>query len=98
VDGSEFAQAAIRMVRALATRVGGSDIATFGALWELRAETDRAIAEAIDDLHAKGFSYTDLAAETGWTRQGMRQWHLRHGGQASDYDGSQAEDREEADV
>ena len=62
------------MIATLARRVGGSDIAEFGALWEVRAAAEQAAVDAIDGLRGKGFSWAELAAETGMTRQGMSQW------------------------
>ena len=55
----------IRMIRAHAARVGASDLAAFGSLWELRVEADRAVADAIDELRAKGFSWAELADVDG---------------------------------
>ena len=46
-------------------------------LWEVRAEADRAAADAIDRLRAKGFSWAELSAETGLSRQGLAQWRGR---------------------
>jgi hypothetical protein len=77
LDPGEFGRAVIRMIRAMSGRAGSSDLAEFALLWEVRAEADRAAAEAIDTLRAKGFSWTELAAETDITRQGLTQWRNR---------------------
>lgn len=80
VDGSEFAQAAIRMVRALAKRAGASDIDTFELLWELQADVGAAIAIAVDDLRAKDFSDTDIGMAMGYDKEFARQEvHRRFG-------------------
>jgi hypothetical protein len=71
----------IRMIRAHAVRIGASDLAAFGSLWELRVEADRACVEAIDLLRAKGFSWAEIAAEAGQTRQGLTQWRQRRDAQ-----------------
>ena len=57
----------IRMIRSMARRVSASDLAAFGMLWELRDEADRACTDAIDGLRGKGFSWAEIAAETGQT-------------------------------
>ncbi len=85
-DTDEFAQMVIRMIRSLARRVSASDLAAFGALWELRDEADRACVETIDGLRAEGFSWTALAAEAGQTRQGLTQWRQRRAAQSEGND------------
>ncbi len=77
MDPGEFGQAVIRMIRAIPRRAGDSDLVEFAMLWEVRAEADRAAADAIDRLRAKGFSWAELSAETGLTRQGLAQWRER---------------------
>ena len=72
----------IRMIRAHAVRVGASDLAAFGSLWELRVEADRACVETIDLLRAKGFSWAEIAAEAGLSRQGLTQWRNRRSGRS----------------
>ena len=76
-ENGEFGKAAIRMIATLARRVGGSDIAEFGALWEVRAAAEQAAADAIDGLRGKGFSWAELADQAGVTRQAMSQWRKR---------------------
>ncbi|MDR3033904.1 MAG: hypothetical protein LBV78_12500 [Kitasatospora sp.] len=92
-DTGEFGQAAVRMIAALANRVGASDAAELGALWEVRAAADRAAAEAIDRLRAQGFSWYALAAEVGVSRQALTKWRARRPGAS---DGSQRLPRGEA--
>ena len=81
-ETDQFGQMVVRMVRSLARRVGGSDLAAFGALWQLRDEADRACVEAIDQLRAKGFSAAEIAAEAGLSRQGLTQWRNRRSGRS----------------
>jgi len=76
-ETSDFGQAAIRMIRAMAKRTGASDIATFALLWELQHETELAVCAAIDALKADGFSWTDLADELGVSRNAISQWRKR---------------------
>lgn len=44
------------MIRQMARRVGASDIAEFGAMWEVMEESERAVTKTVDDLRAVGFS------------------------------------------
>ncbi len=55
-ETGEFGRAAIRMIRQMARRVGASDIAEFGAMWEVMEESERAVTKTVDDLRAVGFS------------------------------------------
>ena len=43
-------------------------------MWQIRAAAEHAVAAAIDGLRAKGFSWAEIAAETGLSRQGLAQW------------------------
>jgi hypothetical protein len=85
-ETGEFGQMVVRMIGTMARRVGGSDIAAFGALWEVRSAADRACVAAIDGLRAKGFSWAEIAAEAGQTRQGLTQWRQRRSAQSEGND------------
>ena len=76
-EPGEFGAAAVRMVAALARRVGASDAEAFTALWELRGEADRACAAAIDQLRAEGFTWSALGAAAGLSGPGLCQWRKR---------------------
>jgi hypothetical protein len=78
-ETGEFGRAAVRMIRAMARRVGASDIAEFGAMWEVMTEAEHAVTEAIDHLRAAGFSWAQIGAEVGWGRQRLTQWRQRRG-------------------
>jgi hypothetical protein len=78
-ETGEFGAAAVRMIRAMARRVGASDIAEFGAMWEVMTEAEHAVTEAIDHLRAVGFSWAEIAAEIGWSKQRLWQWRQRRG-------------------
>ena len=78
-ETGDFGRAAIRMIRAMARRVGASDIAEFGAMWEVMTEAEHAVTEAIDHLRAAGFSWAEIGAEIGWGRQRLTQWRQRRG-------------------
>jgi hypothetical protein len=79
-ETGEFGAMVVRMIAAMAHRVGASDIDEFGALWEVRIEANRAAAAAIDELRAKGFSWAQIAAEAGVSRQALCQWRKRRPG------------------
>lgn len=79
-ENAEFGQMVVRMVAALARRVGATDAAEFGALWAVRAEADAAAATAIDRLRARGYSWAALAAEAGVSPQALSQWRKRRPG------------------
>ncbi len=76
-ETGEFGRAAIRMIRQMASRVGASDIAEFGAMWEVMEESERAVTKTIDDLQASGFSWAEIGAEIGWSKQRLSQWRQR---------------------
>jgi hypothetical protein len=50
---------------------------TFGRLWREHQSSERTLAETIDELRAKGFTFADLAAEIGASRQAISQWRKR---------------------
>ncbi|AKI28632.1 hypothetical protein GMA5_18 [Gordonia phage GMA5] len=72
-DNAEFAAFSRRIMRAYARRVATADPAALGELMTLRAEVDTAIAAAVDGLRAEGFSWADIGAEVGLTRQAAQQ-------------------------
>ena len=79
-ETADFGQAALRMIHAMARRVGASDIAEFGLMWEIMHEAEQAVVASIDELRAKGFSWAEIATETGQTKQGLCQWRGRRSG------------------
>jgi hypothetical protein len=78
-ETGEFGRAAVRMIRAMAGRVGASDIAEFGAVWEVMTEAEHAVTRAIDELRESGYSWAEIGAEIGWGRQRLTQWRQRRG-------------------
>jgi hypothetical protein len=75
-EPGEVAAMTRRMVRALARRVDG-DPAEFREVWGLLAEAEAAVTAAIDGLRAKGFTWADIAAEVGVSKQAVSQWRKR---------------------
>lgn len=76
-ENEEFARMTVRMVRTLGKRVGAADLAVFAALWELAAEADRAAIVAVDDLREHGYSWAEIGAAVGTSKQAMSQWRKR---------------------
>jgi hypothetical protein len=77
VETGDFGRGAIRMIRAMARRVGANDIAEFGLMWQIMGEAEGAVFEAIEKLRGEGFAWAEIAAEVGVSRQAVQQWHGR---------------------
>ena len=58
-----------RVLRSLARRAGEGDVEALQVLLALQGDLQEAITEAGQGLHARGFSFGYIAAETGVTRQ-----------------------------
>ena len=69
-ETGEFGRAAIRMIRAMAKRVGASDIAQFGAMWEVMTEAEHAVTATIDSLRESGFSWPRSALRSAGASSG----------------------------
>lgn len=76
-ETGDFGRFAIRVIQTMARRVGASDLAAFGAMWEVRTEADSAVVDAIDGLLKSGYSWREIAMEIGWKRHRLFQWHAR---------------------
>jgi hypothetical protein len=74
------------MIIALTRRADASDLDVLAVLWEVREAADRATAESIAGLRARGVPWSALADGTGLTRQGLCQWYLRRAGDAQRLD------------
>lgn len=68
-DHAEFAGFVRRILRAYSRRVQAADPEDLAELLELRAAVDEAIDRAARGMHAAGFSWSEIAAATGTTRQ-----------------------------
>ena len=73
VETDEFAGFVRRIVRAYALRVADCDIEALRDLAKLAAEVDTAIGQAITGLRHCGYSWADIAARLGITRQAAQQ-------------------------
>jgi hypothetical protein len=72
-EAPELGDAAFRMFRALARRAGDGDTEALEQLTRLDFELSEQTAAAAAGLHAAGYSWTDIGALTGHTRQNAQQ-------------------------
>jgi DNA-directed RNA polymerase specialized sigma24 family protein len=73
VENGEFAAFTSRVVRAAGRRVAAGDIDGLPALAALSAKLDAAIADAVVGLRGHGYSWAEIAARLGITRQAAHQ-------------------------
>jgi hypothetical protein len=62
-----------RILRAYARRVGDGDVEALGLMLGLAEEIDTAIADAVKGLRAYGYSWAEIGARLGITRQAAQQ-------------------------
>jgi hypothetical protein len=85
VQNDEYAAFTRRIVRAYARRVAAGDIDAITHLAALAQETDTAIQHAVAGLRSHGYSWAEIGARLGVTRQAAQQhWnsHPARGGGA----------------
>jgi len=80
VENDAYAAFARRIVRAHGRRVAIGDIEALADLMRLAADIETAIREAVIGLRDFGYSWADIAARLGITRQAAQQ---RWGGERS---------------
>ena len=73
VENDEYAAFIRRVLRAYSRRVASGDIDAITSMAAIAAEMDTAIRDAITGLRARGYSWADIAARLGITRQGAQQ-------------------------
>jgi hypothetical protein len=77
VENYEFTAFSGRILRAAGRRIATGDVDALPALAGLAAELDAAIGEAVAGLRKTGYSWTEIAARLGVTRQAAHQrWAL----------------------
>jgi hypothetical protein len=69
VENREFDAFARRVLRAYARRVADGDIEALPALRALESTVDTALQEAVTGLRQFGYSWAEIAARLGITRQ-----------------------------
>jgi hypothetical protein len=73
VENDEYAAFIRRVVRAHGRRVGGGDVEALADLVDLSEHIDRAIGDAVVGLRGFGYSWSEIAARLGVTRQAAQQ-------------------------
>jgi hypothetical protein len=73
-ETAEFAAFARRIIRAYGRRIGqGGDIDALPELVALSAEIDAVISQSVTGLRAEGYSWGEIAARLGTSRQAAQQ-------------------------
>lgn len=84
VENDAYAGFMRRAVRAYGRRVGDGDLPALADLVKLRDLVDDAIREGAQVAHERhGYSWTEIAAELGVSRQAARQRFTRKAGEGS---------------
>ncbi len=78
VENDEYASFIRRVIRAHARRVAAGDVDALAAMTGLATELDEAIAQAVIGLREAGYSWAEIAARLGVSRQAAQQrWGQR---------------------
>ena len=85
VQNDEYAAFTRRILRAYARRVAAGDIDAITHLADLADETETAIRNAVTGLRGQGYSWAEIGARLGVTRQAAQQHWGTHpcGGDAA---------------
>jgi hypothetical protein len=73
VENDEYAAFLRRVITAYSRRVAAGDIEALTGMAALADDLDHATRQAIAGLRAYGYSWADIAARLGITRQGAQQ-------------------------
>ena len=73
VENDEYAAFTRRIIRAYAKRVATGDVEALTDMVGLSTLLDDAIGQAVTGLRAHGYSWADIAARLGITRQAAQQ-------------------------
>jgi hypothetical protein len=73
IENDEYAAFARRILRAYARRIATGDIEAITHMAALADETDQAIRRAITGLRRLGYSWAEIGARLGVTRQAAQQ-------------------------
>ena len=73
VENDEFTSFGRRIIRAAGRRIAAGDVEALPALAALAADLDAAIGEAVLGLRAAGYSWAEIAARLGVSRQAAHQ-------------------------
>jgi predicted outer membrane protein len=73
VENDEYAAFARRVLKAYARRVADGDVEALALMLGLAAEIDTAISQAVKGLREFGYSWAEIGARLGITRQAAQQ-------------------------
>ena len=73
VENDEYAAFIRRVLRAHGRRVAAGDVESLGDLVDLSEHIDQAIGDAVVGLRTFGYSWSEIAARLGVTRQAAQQ-------------------------
>ena len=73
MENDDYAAFAHRILRAYARRVGDGEVEALALMVGLADELDTAIAEAVRGLRDRGYSWAEIGARLGITRQAAQQ-------------------------
>jgi hypothetical protein len=73
VENDEYSAFVRRILRAYSRRVGDGDVEALVLMTSLAVEIDDAIAEAVKGLRRYGYSWAEIGARLGITRQAAQQ-------------------------
>ena len=73
VENDQYAAFVRRVIAAHGRRVAAGDIDAISDMTSIAAELDDAISQAVIGLRAAGYSWSDIAARLGVTRQAAQQ-------------------------
>ncbi len=73
VENAEFSAFGSRVIRAAGRRVAAGDVEALPALAALSVELDTALDDAVTGLRGAGYSWAEIAARLGVTRQAAHQ-------------------------
>jgi len=73
VENSDYAGFVGRVVRAQGRRVAAGDVEALADLLALAVEMDQVVAVAVDGLRGSGYSWAEIAARIGVSRQAAQQ-------------------------
>ena len=79
VENDQYAAFARRILRAYARRVATGDVEALITMTGLAADLDTAIGQAVQGLRGFGYSWAEIGARLGITRQAAQQrWGSQH--------------------
>ena len=78
VENDEYAAFARRILRAYARRIADGDVEALTLMLGLADEIDAAIGQAVTGLRGFGYSWAEIGARLGVTRQAAQQRWGRH--------------------